>query len=295
MAYSAKIEKALGQYKEDRDLKSQFNAADRDHDGGITRAEAARNSDLARDFDAMDQNHDGVVTLAEFRWCLRARRILAKQNTESPEDVDEESNDPLSLCPPAGAGAGGLLWYVLTLPLVFVLMMTVPDVRRGGCWKSLYVPGFFLSIVWIAVFSFAMVSCTEVVGAFTGISTSILALTLLAWGTSVPDLLTSVLVTWQGHGDMAVSSSIGSNIFDVTVGLPVPWMIRLLYYGGTFPVGTDGIVSSIGLLIGMLALTIGSIMINGWVLNKMLGVGMLVLWLIIQVWSIYSFLTSGSG
>jgi|EP01046_Picozoa_sp_COSAG06_P032372 Ca2+/Na+ antiporter len=50
-----------------------------------------------------------------------------------------------------------------------------------------------------------------------------MGLTFLAAGTSVPDLLTSVIVARQGHGDMAVSSSIGSNIFDVLVGLPFPW------------------------------------------------------------------------
>jgi sodium/potassium/calcium exchanger 2 len=45
-----------------------------------------------------------------------------------------------------------------------------------------------------------------------------MGLTFLAAGTSVPDLITSVLVAKQGKGDMAVSSSVGSNIFDVTVG-----------------------------------------------------------------------------
>lgn len=45
-----------------------------------------------------------------------------------------------------------------------------------------------------------------------------MGLTFLAAGTSVPDLITSVIVAKQGHGDMAVSSSIGSNIFDVCVG-----------------------------------------------------------------------------
>lgn len=45
-----------------------------------------------------------------------------------------------------------------------------------------------------------------------------MGLTFLAAGTSIPDLITSVVVARQGHGDMAVSSSIGSNIFDVTVG-----------------------------------------------------------------------------
>lgn len=53
-----------------------------------------------------------------------------------------------------------------------------------------------------------------------------MGLTFLAAGTSVPDLLTSVIVARQGQGDMAVSSSIGSNIFDVLVGLPFPWCAK---------------------------------------------------------------------
>ena len=55
-----------------------------------------------------------------------------------------------------------------------------------------------------------------------------MGLTFLAAGTSVPGLLTSVLVAMKGEGDMAVSSSIGSNIFDVTVGLPLPWLVFTL-------------------------------------------------------------------
>merc|ERR1719221_2196446 len=100
---------------------------------------------------------------------------------------------------------------------------------------------FALAIVWIAVFSTVMVHCSEVVGEGAGIDYRILALTLIASGTSVPDLLTSVIVTLQGQGDMAISSSIGSNIFDVTVGLPVPWLIYLTIHGGSFPVGSSGL------------------------------------------------------
>lgn len=46
----------------------------------------------------------------------------------------------------------------------------------------------------------------------------VMGLTFLAAGTSVPDLITSVIVAKKGCGDMAVSSSVGSNIFDITVG-----------------------------------------------------------------------------
>ena len=52
----------------------------------------------------------------------------------------------------------------------------------------------------------------------TGMSETVMGLTFLAAGTSVPDLITSVIVARKGRGDMAVSSSVGSNIFDVTIG-----------------------------------------------------------------------------
>ena len=56
----------------------------------------------------------------------------------------------------------------------------------------------------------------------------VMGYTFLAAGTSVPDLMSSVIVAKQGLGDMAVSSSIGSNIFDITFGLPLPWFIWIL-------------------------------------------------------------------
>ena len=57
----------------------------------------------------------------------------------------------------------------------------------------------------------------------------VMGLTFLAAGTSIPDLITSVIVARKGFGDMAVSSSVGSNIFDVTVGcvIYVPWYMML--------------------------------------------------------------------
>lgn len=59
--------------------------------------------------------------------------------------------------------------------------------------------------------------CYEV-GETIGISEEIMGLTILAAGTSIPDLITSVIVARKGLGDMAVSSSVGSNIFDITMG-----------------------------------------------------------------------------
>lgn len=55
-----------------------------------------------------------------------------------------------------------------------------------------------------------------------------MGLTFLAAGTSVPEAVSSVIVTAQGHGSMGLSNSIGSNIFDILLCLGLPWLIKTL-------------------------------------------------------------------
>merc|ERR1712060_160780 len=120
--------------------------------------------------------------------------------------------------------------------------------------------------------------------------TTVLAVTLLAWGTSVPDLITSVLVTLQGRGDMAVSSSIGSNIFDVTVGLPIPWLLAIAIKQQDVTVEATGISTWILIMIGMLVFTIVSIMFNKWELDLKLGIILVVLFTGFMVYMVLSVL-----
>lgn len=63
------------------------------------------------------------------------------------------------------------------------------------------------------------------IGYTIGIPDSIMGITFLAAGTSVPDAMASVMVARQGQGDMAVSNTIGSNVFDVLIGLALPWWL----------------------------------------------------------------------
>ncbi|KAH1007549.1 hypothetical protein HUJ04_004769 [Dendroctonus ponderosae] len=93
------------------------------------------------------------------------------------------------------------LTYVLLAPIVFPLWLTLPDTRAPR-----------------AAYSYLMVWWANRTGQTFGIAPEVMGLTFLAAGTSIPDLITSVIVARKGFGDMAVSSSVGSNIFDVTVG-----------------------------------------------------------------------------
>lgn len=169
------------------------------------------------------------ITFDEFSHWYVHSLIYTKQQQELEKKIEEEANGVCeALHPPKGEGFFSWLKYLVVLPLVACLTFTVPDVRRLGWEKWCYV-SFLLSIVWIGFFSYWMVAWTELLGNTIGIPSVIMGLTLLAAGTSVPDLLSSVIVARMGEGDMAVSSSIGSNIFDILVGLPLPWLCFTLY------------------------------------------------------------------
>ncbi|XP_039759669.1 sodium/potassium/calcium exchanger Nckx30C isoform X3 [Pararge aegeria] len=189
----------------------------------------------------------------------------------------EDDTTPLDMSWPSGFRKR--LTYLLVAPIVFPLWMTLPDTRtpRG---KKYFPVTFIGSIVWIAFFSYLMVWWANLVGAAAYVPPEVMGLTLLAAGTSVPDLITSVIVARKGFGDMAVSSSVGSNIFDVTVGLPLPWLLYGIIYGEPVRVNSKGMVCSIVLLFAMLVFVIISIACFRWKMNKGLGFTMFLLYFV---------------
>ena len=59
-----------------------------------------------------------------------------------------------------------------------------------------------------------------------GIPDTVMGLTFVAAGVSVPDALSSLAVVKEGYGDMAVSNAVGSNVFDILICLGLPWFIQ---------------------------------------------------------------------
>ncbi|KAL8203096.1 UNVERIFIED_CONTAM: hypothetical protein K2H54_039838 [Gekko kuhli] len=166
----------------------------------------------------------------------------------------EENDEPLSLAWPDTTRKR--FTYLVILPIVLPLWITLPDVRNP-------------------------------VGETIGISEEIMGLTILAAGTSIPDLITSVIVARKGLGDMAVSSSVGSNIFDITVGLPLPWLLFAVFNNFVpVKVSSNGLFCAIVLLFIMLLFVIISIAFSKWKMNKILGFTMFGLYFMFLIVSV---------
>jgi len=206
---------------------------------------------------------------------------------EEEKGAEEEPEEPYVDYVRGGPGdsvVGKVMW-ALSLPLMIPMWISIPDPQDKDRQKY-YPVAFLMSIIWIAIFSYFMVWWATLTGVALGISDAVMGLTFLAAGTSVPDLITSVLVAKEGKGDMAVSSSIGSNLFDVTVGLPLPWLLYTIIFQKDMEVNSVGIGCSIGMLFIMLLLVFISIIVFKWEMTKVMGGVMMVLYLIFVIVSL---------
>uniref|UniRef100_A0A8B9JKD0 Solute carrier family 24 member 4a n=1 Tax=Astyanax mexicanus TaxID=7994 RepID=A0A8B9JKD0_ASTMX len=212
------------------------------------------------------------------------------------EDEDNELSSPFSLpgeervegfTRACTRGVMNILKFIFSWPILVLLYFTVPNCAKPR-WERFFMLSFFLSTLWIAVFSYFMVWMVTIIGYTLGIPDVIMGITFLAAGTSVPDCIASLIVARQGLGDMAVSNTIGSNVFDILVGLGVPWGIQTMAvnYGSVVVINSRGLVYSVVLLLGSVALTVLGIHVNKWKLDFKLGMYVLILYGVFLCFSI---------
>ncbi|XP_053192821.1 sodium/potassium/calcium exchanger 4 [Scomber japonicus] len=211
------------------------------------------------------------------------------ENGNVPEDkTTKEAEENETISPfHVPRGIGSKVKWLISWPLLLLLFFTVPNSAKPR-WEKFFMVSFILSTVWIAVFSYFMVWMVTIIGYTLGIPDVIMGITFLAAGTSVPDCIASLIVARQGLGDMAVSNTIGSNVFDILVGLGVPWAIQTICvsYGSEVMINSRGLVYSVVLLLGSVALTVLGIHLNKWRLDFKLGIYVLILYAIFLCFSV---------
>ncbi|XP_069771577.1 sodium/potassium/calcium exchanger 4-like [Narcine bancroftii] len=207
-------------------------------------------------------------------------------NAKEDGNKDESELELMSPFSPPEGHLNKMKW-LSSWPVLVMLFFTVPNCAKPR-WERFFMITFFMSTLWIAVFSYLMVWMVTVIGFTLGIPDIIMGITFLAAGTSVPDCMASLIVARQGMGDMAVSNTIGSNVFDILVGLGLPWGLQtMIIDSGSFVrINSRGLVYSVVLLLGSVALTVAGIHVNGWKLDKKLGIYVLVLYAVFLCFSI---------
>ena len=135
-----------------------------------------------------------------------------------------------------GRAEGAVLWLFFILYILYLYRMTKnqkaqePEKKEGktSIWKL-----FLLVLVGLALVVFGSdvtVDAATALAKIVGLSEKFIGLTIIALGTSLPELVTSVSAARKGKADIAIGNIVGSNIVNIlfVVGttaliLPVPF------------------------------------------------------------------------
>lgn len=104
-----------------------------------------------------------------------------------------------------------------------------------------------------------------------GISEAVIGLTLVAVGTSLPELATSITAAIKGRADMALGNVIGSNIFNLLGILGVAGLV------GQMPVPPAMLRLDLWVMLGV-AVLIAPFIFYRWPFTRMIGVGLIAIY-----------------
>ncbi|MBQ7927040.1 MAG: calcium/sodium antiporter [Lachnospiraceae bacterium] len=139
---------------------------------------------------------------------------------------------------------GVILWVLFLAYLTYLFFLArkgkEEDVEeKRSVWKLLLfmILGGVL-VVWGSNFT---VDSATVIARTVGISEHFIGLTIIAFGTSLPEFVTSVTAARKGNADIAVGNIVGSNIFNILFILGTTALITPIPYASAFII--DGIVA----------------------------------------------------
>lgn len=119
-----------------------------------------------------------------------------------------------------GFGEGVVLWIAFILYLGYLFMMAKKNKEEVSeeavqlpLWKLIVAA--VLGLILIVWGSDVTVDAATALAKYMGLSERFIGLTIVALGTSLPELFTSVSAAMKGKADIAIGNIVGSNIFNI--------------------------------------------------------------------------------
>lgn len=115
-------------------------------------------------------------------------------------------------------GEGFALLCILSL-YIYSLILTAHDEKKLKTEKHKFTKKDLLMLILgltaIIVGGELVVKCAKEIALSLGISETLVGLTIVSVGTSLPELVTSIVAAKKGETDIAIGNAIGSNIFNI--------------------------------------------------------------------------------
>ncbi|MFT4535503.1 MAG: cation:H+ antiporter [Saprospiraceae bacterium] len=127
----------------------------------------------------------------------------------------------------------GFLWYVYH-QIINATEMSTENVSAVPMTTARITILIFLGLIGMILGGKLVVDNAVLVATELDISEKIIGLTIVAAGTSLPELVTSIVAAFKKNSDIAIGNVLGSNIFNVLLILPISSMIHPITYNTLF-------------------------------------------------------------
>lgn len=142
-----------------------------------------------------------------------------------------------------GKIAGALLWVLFIVYMVYLFYQAKhmenaeeEEIKDRPIWMILlFIVGGMAAIIFGS--NITVDGATYIAGAF-GVSDRIIGLTIVAFGTSLPELITSITAAKKGQADIAIGNIVGSNVFNILFVLGTTSLIHDVPYPNSFLLDT---------------------------------------------------------
>jgi len=119
---------------------------------------------------------------------------------------------------------GGVLLFLIPIYVLILIAqekkspeIEIPDYEELESHSNLFLTTLFVlgSAVFVAFCASVLVASAEIIATRIGISDIVISATLVAFGTSVPELSTAISSAKTGHGGIAIGNVMGANILNI--------------------------------------------------------------------------------
>lgn len=160
---------------------------------------------------------------------------------------------------------------VLLCGFIIFMIYTFQQARKSGALKSpaeyeaerieqdnageLKLPAFWPNFAWIFIGLFCLIFGSNIfvdaasdIATHFGIKQSVIGLTIVAGGTSLPELATSIVAARKGQSALAIGNALGSNVFNILLIVGLAAFIQPMRIIGITIVDLTAMLVSIGLV-----------------------------------------------
>ena len=135
---------------------------------------------------------------------------------------------------------GIILWLLFIAYLTYLIIMAKKDKQKKEkksqiiLWQAILATLGGLAL--IIVGSDISVDAASKIARYAGLSERFIGLTIVALGTSLPELVTSVTAAFKGNNDIAIGNIVGSNIFNILFVIGTSSLILPITFASTFKI-----------------------------------------------------------